>query len=237
MSNHSATPTGAVKHRDRVLSQKPLNRHQGQSPAEWDKLHNYVHPGTVTLRLAIFWTSNVKDENDPMPDYFSKAQGLLKQHGLNLQAYPATTKDPATTLQFNEEVTLRTQAMELRQKAHAAFPGDNYSRLPVIVCPLRQSTIGEEANGMVIIDRPDEPSDWLPFVLINSKAKSPDRVTLLHEIGHAAGLVHPGAVGKDAAIINFMQYYDPATTNLPGREGILHNQVKKLAVAYFASPK
>jgi hypothetical protein len=243
MSYHPVTSDAALKNAGRVLNQKPLAWQQvpaGERPAGWEALHNYVHPGGVTLHLAIFWTSNVSDADDPIPAYFAEAKRLLVAHGLDLTAYPAPHKSPETTLQFNKDVYLFDQIKELRNMAHKAFPGNEVPRLPVIVCPFRQSLVDDEiATGMAIRNSPSTPSGWnLEFILINSQIKSPDNVTLLHEIGHAAGLVHEGAVIKNADVLNVMQYYDPKATVLPGRDGLKPNQVKRLATAYFAtSPK
>lgn len=241
MPDHPAVSKAPLKNTGRVLSQKPFAWQQvptGERPPGWEKVHNYVHPGTYTLRLAIFWASSVTEADDPIPGYFNEAKRLLNAHGLNLQAYPATQKHPSTTLQFSDEVYLHDQVLELRHKAHEAFGGDEYPRLPVIVCPFRQSLVsGEIATGMAVKDRPNAPSNWLPFVLINSQIKSLDSVTLLHEIGHAAGLGHEGEVKKEHAVINFMQYFDPKSTDLSGRDGLSPHQVKTLAKAYFAAPK
>ncbi|HEY9735107.1 MAG TPA: Ig-like domain-containing protein [Trichocoleus sp.] len=172
------------------------------------------------------------------PNNWSNWSGsvLLKTAGIHQIKVRAT--HPSTTLQFSDEVYLYDQVLELRHKAHEAFGGDEYPRLPVIVCPFRQSLVsGEIATGMAVKNRPEAPSKWLPFVLINSQIKSLDSVTLLHEIGHAAGLGHEGEVKKEHAVINFMQYFDPKSTSLPGRDGLSPHQVKTLANAYFAAPK
>ncbi|MCW3107229.1 MAG: hypothetical protein JWQ09_1735, partial [Segetibacter sp.] len=60
-------------------------------------------------------------------------------------------------------------------------------------------------------------------------SKSPDNVTLLHEIGHAAKVPGPKdlEVGPNDAVQNFMLY----GTN---RTDMLRNQVIAIAQAYFS---
>jgi hypothetical protein len=72
-------------------------------------------------------------------------------------------------------------------------------------------------------------TEWLPFVLLNAGNKSADKVTLLHEIGHAANV--PGLkdveVKPTDVVQNFMLYGD-------NRTDMLKQQVIAIAKAYFS---
>ena len=114
---------------------------------------------------------------------------------------------------------------ELRMLAHKAFDDKgNPQRLPVIFCPFAKQNGADQCdfNGVTIKD-----TSWLPFVIINSEANSPDKVTLLHEIGHAANLVHIPK-GKNDLVANFMSYETDRTD-------MLRNQVIAIAKAYFSA--
>lgn len=188
----------------------------------WDALHKYKHPGNIKVRLTFFWASN--STSDPAKTLADKAAALLGEHGMGIDVYPSMTKTAAHTLPFQEKLYLDDHALELRHKAHGVFQ-DKKPRLPVIFCPFRGEGGGGDGpcstNGMCL-----KGTNWLPFVLINSELMSPDNVTLLHEIGHAAGLMHM-ATGANDAVKNFMGYQ-------PTRTGMLRNQVVSIAQSYFS---
>lgn len=82
-----------------------------------------------------------------------------------------------------------------------------------------KDNMGDTDNGITFSDvRP-------PYVLINSNAQSIDGVTLLHEIGHAAGNGHVGTSGGDV-VFNFMSYAH-------NRTDMLRDQVIKIANSFF----
>lgn len=111
-------------------------------------------------------------------------------------------------------------AGKLRSLAHTVYPGGN-GRLPVIFVPFEspQATKGiswgRPRTGMV------DGVDWLTFVLINTRQTAPDRVTVLHESGHAANLDH-----NQGGVVNFMAKGIDRTV-------MYEDQVKKRASAYF----
>jgi hypothetical protein len=188
---------------------------------DWDKIHNYKHPGNLTVRLTLFWTEPAAN---PAPALVKKAETMLKEHGLGLDVYINTQKSPAMTLKYSlamDEYDWEEQSKAIRGLAHAAYQ-DTRPRLPVIFIPFRSYVKGEDCNTN---GRTEKKMGWLPYVIINSGLNSPDNVTLLHEIGHAAECVHE-AVGPSDVIQNFMSY----GTN---RTGIMRNQVLKIASAYF----
>jgi len=191
-------------------------------PPGWKELHEYKHPGNVKVRLTLFWTSNVGI--DPAPAMIDKTEKMLKEHGLSLNVYPAKQKQSSMILQYNEEVYSIDQVKELRMLAHKTYDSTGQpGRLPVIFCKIRAGTGAEkcELQGMAVMN-----TEWLPFVVINSDSLASDKVTLLHEIGHAAKLVHIPK-GKDDAVTNFMSYE-------ADRTDMLRNQVIAIAKAYFS---
>lgn len=190
---------------------------------DWDLLHNYHHPGNVKLRLTLFWTESVATDN--APGLVDKADTLLKQHDLALDVMPGKAKDAKFTLKFNRKLEYDSDVADLRMLAHKTFQDDGVKkRLPVIFCPFDFAMKKKDDNDPYGFCLPK--GDWLPFVLINTAMTNPDKVTLLHEIGHAANLGHESFTDKDA-VVNFMSYG-------ANRTDMLRRQVLAIATAYFA---
>lgn len=192
------------------------------NPPGWDAIHNYKHPGGATVRITHFTTKNVS--GDPFNDYVAKAKALLQQHGLNLDVLEKGPVDFERPVQDMEDV------QAVRMAAHKAFQDkqkDDKARLPVI-STVYGSINGKDEHG--INGQTFTGTEWLPFVFINAANKSADSVTLLHEIGHAAGV--PGQVDlpvkAEDSVENFMLYGNNRTDM---------NKMQLLAIvkAYFTS--
>jgi hypothetical protein len=190
------------------------------NPPGWDAIHNYKFPTSRAARVTFFWASNCK--SDPCADLVLKARTIMKQHNLDLNVFRQPGRSSEMELPFQEQVYLDDQAEELRQKAAQKFDvktqganGDKRARLPVIFCPFRDG-YGESTGGVTLTK-----TNWPSYVLINSENVAPDKVTLLHEMLHAAGAVHQNLEG------NVMSY----SLN---RNDFLRNDVIKLANAYFS---
>ncbi|MDD5036645.1 MAG: hypothetical protein PHE55_18045 [Methylococcaceae bacterium] len=181
-------------------------------PSGWDALHKYKHPGKLTVRITIYLANNAS--MDPTLRYVQVARELLAVHGLALDAQRVSAR-----LVYSEQLYLLSQADDLRKLAELAQPVPA-NRLAIIVCPMRDN-MGDNDNGISLSDRPG----WPPFVLINSNLQSTDGVTLLHEIGHAAGNGHVATSGSDV-VFNFMSYGH-------NRSDMLRNQVIKIAKSFF----
>ncbi|HYT93467.1 MAG TPA: hypothetical protein VEL76_32415 [Gemmataceae bacterium] len=189
----------------------------------WKALQEYVHPGNVKVRLMLFWTSNA--DSDPSQRLVAAADKLLKEHGLGLDVRPGVPKQAATTLPYSRVVLTGNddQVKEVRQLADTALGGAQ-SILPVIFCPFGEvkGATSWSTNGVTFKDL-GSPT----FVFINSKVQSADGLTLLHEIGHAAGRGHV-PMGPTDKIANFM-------SNESTRTGVLRAQVIDIANAFFAN--
>jgi len=184
-----------------------------RNPPGWDEIHSYKHPGSVTLGLAVFKTTGVT--KDFSGRYVEVAKKMLKEHGLSLDVYIHST-----ALKWTMPLQTIDQVTDLRMLAHQAYQ-DTRPRLPVIFAPMHYST---HSTAQTFSN-----TDWPPFVVINSEEESPDGVTLLHEMGHAAKV--PGdvdkPVGPSDAVNNFMLYGS-------GRNDMHKKQVIALAQSYFA---
>ena len=184
-----------------------------RNPPGWDEIHSYKHPGSVTLGLAVFKTTGMT--KDFSARYVEVAKKMLKEHGLSLDVYIHST-----ALKWTMPLQTIDQVTDLRMLAHQAYQ-DTRPRLPVIFAPMHYST---HSTAQTFSN-----TDWPPFVVINSEEESPDGVTLLHEMGHAAKV--PGdvdkPVGPSDAVNNFMLYGS-------GRNDMHKKQVIALAQSYFA---
>jgi len=205
---------GSTVVRPRITHSSTLRLAADRNPPGWDEIHHYKHPGSVTLGLAVFKTTGMS--KDFVARYIEVAKNMLNEHGLRLDAYIHST-----ALKWTIPLQTIDQVTDLRMLGHQAYQ-DTRPRLPVFFAPMHYST---HSTGQTFSN-----TDWLPFVVINSEEESPDGVTLLHEMGHAAKVtgdvdvpVRPGD-----AVNNFMLYGT-------GRNDMHKKQVIALAQSYFAA--
>ena len=114
----------------------------------------------------------------------------------------------------------RADYESLRSKAAdilSAAGNENY--LPILFCQFRFT-----ANGLTTWDTPVRC--WEKPMCLVGPTVSSDNVTLLHEVGHAAGLDHD-RTSTDAQNRNFMH---EATT----RTTMFQWQIQKMAQAFYA---
>ncbi len=161
-----------------------------------EKNPNYVHPGSKKLKLTLFWTDFSGDSasTDNSGKLLATTKKMLGEHGLGLDVLP-TSRTSAFVLPYKgvykefPDDQADKNAGKLRALAHTAYPRGN-GRLPVIFVPFQSPqatkgiTWGRPRTGKV------DGVDWLTFVLINTRQTAPDRVTVLHESGHAANVDH-----------------------------------------------
>ncbi len=183
----------------------------------FQELNGYKHPGEMKVRVTFFWASNIT--NDIMPALSEKAEMMLKEHGLGLDVYPARARTEAHVIRFQETIYLREHAEQLRMACHQIYQ-DTRPRLPVICC---QGSGALHARGQTFMNL----GGWLPFVLIYCNEPAPDRVTLLHEIGHAANSRDSETDRPNGGpMANFMNYHGDRTL-------MTKPQVIKIATSYF----
>jgi hypothetical protein len=210
-----------------------VGTYSGSLPKGYSKLHNYVEPGTKQVKLSVFWTKNA------WPNTFVKTAEVcrlvLERHGLRLSLIPGVLRIDQHVLSFDEEIDAGGQIEELTeqvQKSGVSLSG----RLVVINAPVRTELSGSVGNEQSPFGWtwPASSAPWgKNFVVLNSKKTSPTALSLLHEIGHAAGLEH---MYDDAKSIeaSFMSAPERGKYKEPG-PAVLAPQVKKIANAFFVS--
>jgi hypothetical protein len=143
---------------------------------------------SVTLKLIVFSDSIVKNRT-LFPELKKKAEDILASQGnafkLDITVHP-------TDIAYQELMYLTTQLQEMVELAKKAttIPSD---RLVVLLVRLKP---GLDTHGLATT------VDGRRVVAIDTDTPNPDRATLLHEIGHCAGLPHAGdpPVGSSAPI-------------------------------------
>lgn len=192
----------------------------------WDP--NYKAPGNKKVRLTLFWLSNYTI--DTWEQAIAKTKKLLAEHGLGLDVYPAsrsaahtiTIPGDSTRLLVRDETTNQDDFNWMRLEAGRIFDdqktGDKRQRLPVFFCEFK-----DPAHGLTVLR--GKLSGWLPYCMV-SGVLCGDKSTLVHEIGHAAGLNHLQNP-KDLPKRNFMDYVTQE------RDLMYKAQVQVLEKAYF----
>jgi hypothetical protein len=200
----------------------------------FNDLSNYTLQLSATLNIVIFRTSTAT--NFPLATWLQETTTILGQHGMKLDV--AAQSNPPQVLNYNGgDVNTRIQVEEIRNACTALF---NFAstplRCPVVVCTFHTS-FAREAAGLTIIDnsKPDRkdtlPSgaEFLPFCLLDGSTAFP--TTLLHELGHASGLVHENAVNESQDVMF------PVGTANTARSKLNALEVRALAGAYFSVPR
>lgn len=178
----------------------------------------YKHPGSARVRLALFWLSNYFGQNDV--EQVKRADTLLIEHGLALDPWPAAARTELTTLKFADRLVEREDYEDLRTRIDTLMTAAGKGAwLPILFCQFRFTS-----NGLTTSDTATKC--WpTPFCLVGPTAGG-DNVTLLHEVGHAAGLGHD-TTSTNILTRNFMHEANTRTT-------LYRWQVEKLAQAFFA---
>ncbi len=151
----------------------------------------------TALYVTTFWTQRAgSDTSGPL---VAAAQRLVSDWGMSLDVHAVDQP-----LAFNDdylpdsgEDIANSQAIQLRQLAASAYDdGGNPMRFPAIFTPLRGQF--KPNTNPPQYDDPQEVGDtkdtlgWPAFAIIDSNQArwTVDRATLLHEMGHGAGLRH-----------------------------------------------
>jgi len=175
------------------------------------------------LKVVLFWTTAAQGES-LSTRLVQKAQDFLLRNG---DRFTLHVRPERTVLPFQGDVLDKVETDQVRELAERAvhFGAD---RLPVIFFTFTPAACRPGSNC------PAPPFGFTPrdargkaFVMINTSiAPAPDNVTLLHEIGHAAG-IEPSDT-REGDLNNFM-------SNGNNRSVIREDQLKKLSNAYFAT--
>ncbi|MHB8501936.1 MAG: hypothetical protein ACYDCG_11110 [Candidatus Acidiferrales bacterium] len=197
-------------------------------------LGNYNLQIAATLNIIVFKT--ISASNFPLSNWIQLATNILGQHGIKLDVLQGAN-GPDVINYNGGDVGDRIQVEEIRNAAGALFNASAIPlRCPVIVCTFR-SSFAREAAGFTVIDnsQPDRKAtlpnggSFLPFCLLDAATAFP--TTLLHELGHAAGLEHPNA-GSETQDVMF-----PVGTTNANRTKLNGVEVRGLVGAYFSVPR
>jgi len=200
----------------------------------FNDLGNYNLQIQATLNIAVFKTSTAN--NFPLSTWIQEANTILGQHNMKLDVLQGA--NGPDVLNYNGgDVNDRIQVEEIRNAVTALLnPTAAGNRCPVVVCTFRPS-FAREAVGLTMVDnsKPDRkvslPSgaSFLPFCLLDASTAFP--TTLLHELGHAAGLEHGNAANESQDVM-----FPVGTTNA-NRNKLNGVEVRGFAGAYFSVPR
>ncbi len=178
----------------------------------------YKQPGNFAVRLALFWLSNSNDSTSSIQ--LNRSEEMLKEHGFRMDCWSSRTKTDQMTIPFEDRLVERTDYDNLVSKINDILTNsgkNNY--LPIIFCQFRFT-----ANGLTVFDTPTKCL-VKPIILVDPIFSGGDNVTLLHEIGHAAGLDHDHTA-TNMTNRNFMNEVNTRTT-------MFKWQIQKMAQASF----
>ncbi len=197
-------------------------------------LGNYNVQVQATLSIVVFKTSTAS--NFPLATWLQEATNILGQHGMKLDVSQGPS-GPQVLSYNGGDVNDLNQVEEIRNSAAALFNASATPlRCPIVVCTFRAS-FAREAVGFTVIDnsKPDRKfslpngGSFLPFCLLDGASAFP--TTLLHELGHAAGLEHPNA-GNETQDVMF-----PVGTTNANRTKLNGVEIRGLAGGYFSVPR
>jgi hypothetical protein len=183
-------------------------------------------PSQKRLKITLFWTRNAQSESFSSA-LIQKAQELLRLNGdrFTLDVLPVRTILPTdkTLNETDPESCGSSDFVEVQQLATSS-PAHTVERLPVIFY-MSETVLGPYGTVRDPISHGCgyQPSPGKGFAMINGRGVGADRVTLLHEVGHGAGMPHePDGSG------NFM-------SRDSNRSKINPTQLAKFARAFFCA--
>jgi len=189
-----------------------------------DRQTDYQYPGSLKLCVAVFYLENYHRGDDQ--GTIAKANNMLADHNVTLDVWPENGRKLSTNsiafkkslVEESDYVPLRKQINEILSKHYHG----SVKPLPALYCQFQHS-------GHGITTYRDQGR--VPMVLI-SQALNNDKVTLLHEMGHAVPKIGKGHEhdDPDPKNRNFMHEAEPRTT-------IYKWQVEAFGGAWFAVGK
>ena len=180
---------------------------------------NFRNPTRVRLNIACVYLSNYFKSDDQ--GEVGQAQKVLDSHNLQLEVWPPsgqkyagntlTYPDPVPH-DFYEDAPNRATYKDLLLRARSLVAGKiTFSAYATVIFgQFQHPGIGIAPRGMPITT---------PMCIISPNA-NPDKMDLLHELGHTADLHHEDRISK-----NFMNQ-----TN--GRSEMMKFQIEKMARAW-----
>lgn len=179
---------------------------------------DYKYPKYLKLTIAVFYLGNYFKSTDQ--GTINRARDMLSDHNIELDVWPSLGKKHGyNTIPFGDRLVgpddyspLRKEIARILKERHCPF----VIPLPVLYCNFHGA-----AHGLTIHSTPG-----LTALILISPVVNADKVTLLHEMGHAAGMSHDKH-STDSKHRNFMHEADTRTT-------IYKWQVQKFAKAKFA---
>lgn len=179
----------------------------------------YKHPGGKKVRLALFWVDQKSTSFNA--GLVTRAEEMLTEHGLGLDVWPSRARTSTSVIPFEDRLVERADYDLLMDRASAMISGSMDARfLRIFFCQFRYT-----ANGLTISDTPQK-CYARPFCLVDPFTTG-DNVTMLHEIGHAAGLDHE-KISTDPMNRTFM---NEANT----RTQMLKFQIDKMVSSFFTA--
>jgi hypothetical protein len=183
-----------------------------------DRDTDYRLPKRVRLTVACVYLSNYGKDNDQ--GVIAKAKAMLDEHNISLDLWPDNgKKNSFNTLDYDKDMVpdesaaykaLRASVDELISKNGCTF----VLPLPVIFCQFQHPGLGITPAAM----------KKLTAACLVSISVNQDKVTMVHGMGHAAGLDHEKG---PANLGNFMHEAD-------GRSYMYRYQVEQMGKAMFA---
>lgn len=179
---------------------------------------NFRNPKRTRLTIACIYLDNYYKNDDQ--GVVAKAKAMLDEHNLELDVWPANgQKSSINTIEFGYDIIPHETDVykELRAAVEAKMKQGGCSfviPMPVVFCQFKHPGLGVTPGDM----------RKLTEACLVAPDCNPDKVTLLHEMGHGAGLNHEKGVANQA---NFMH-------ELNGRSKMYKYQVEKMAKAMYA---
>jgi hypothetical protein len=183
-----------------------------------DRDTDFRNPKRVRLTIACVYLSNYFPKDDQ--GVIAKARAILDEHNLDVDVWPDNGKKQAiNTLAYSADPVphddeaykaLRAAVDEKIKKGGCTF----VIPLPIVFCQFQYSGHGTTPHAM----------KKLTHACLISTTVNNDKVTLVHEMGHAAGLGHENGQGNRG---NFMHEAEP-------RSQMYRFQVEKMAKAMYA---
>jgi hypothetical protein len=200
-----------------------------QKPAEAADLNAQ---GSGTLNLQVLWT-RLPPPNHPLVHYVTNARMLLEQHGFRLSVSPGTTYVASRLIDFPRDIVC-THAGNLDDLSPVVTARQEYgiaNSLVVVLGPARQHTDANQdpgnLNGITVGSEYGVSGN--PYVLINFNNVTADGMTLVHEMGHAAGQVGHDDEGANVTPTR----YHRAMSYGPRRNALTAAQVANFNQAFF----